>query len=332
MVVRSSVWVLVVAIGGSAIGSARAGMDYAPADITFTPTIVAGGGSFTGWDPPDSPEQRVDANTTSSPFAGVGSIWITKGDSNYIATATPISDRHLLSAAHAVDIDGNGVSDADSVTFVLNYGSDISHQIAASSWTIHPDFTGFTGSNHVDDMLIIELASPLPAGVPLYELRSTPVGAGTTFTMVGYGKSGYGDIGWTVDPSFSVKRVGYNNADQFFEGAREWRYDYDGPDGDGFMGGPTLGNLVETALGPGDSGGPGFVEIDGEHLLAATNTFAFGPNPLWTTSTRATGGGGMLVYPYLTWINSEIPEPGSAVIMLLAGGWLLGARARRRAA
>lgn len=60
-------------------------------------TIVAGDPVGT---PSDSPSNRVDANTTSSPYAGVGSLAIQNGPNLFICTATAISPNHVLTAAH----------------------------------------------------------------------------------------------------------------------------------------------------------------------------------------------------------------------------------------
>jgi hypothetical protein len=57
----------------------------------------------------------------------------------------------VLTAAHCLDTNNNGVADATSVLFTLNFGRDLSHQIEAESWTLHPDFTGFNRPSVHDD-------------------------------------------------------------------------------------------------------------------------------------------------------------------------------------
>jgi V8-like Glu-specific endopeptidase len=62
---------------------------------------VAGDPNFAS--DPDSPQQRVDPNTILSPFAGVGSItaFDENGAGTFLCTATPITSRHILTAATA---------------------------------------------------------------------------------------------------------------------------------------------------------------------------------------------------------------------------------------
>lgn len=293
-------------------------------------------GSATGT-PPDSPANRVDPNTTSSPFAGVGSVMA----GAYMGSGTPITPRHILTAGHLLDTDDDGSIDVTpaQVSFYLNYGGSPSQVIGASALAIHPDFTGFLNPALNDDLAIVTLASPLPAGVPIYPLYLDPVTAGDVLTMVGYGKSGYGDVGYTVGASLTVKRTGANAADLFYlddEGApvaEVFEYDFDRPAGSGSLGGPTLGNDVETTLGGGDSGGPSFIYDAGQWKLAGVNTYVWWFNGD-TPGTFGTGGGGMLIYPALGWINSEtgalIPEPATLLLAVGAAPLLALFRRRRR--
>src|SRR4029078_13330460 len=74
-----------------------------------------------------------------------------------------------------------------------------------------------------------------------------------------------------------------------------FRFDFDGPTGDGPSGGPRLGNRVETTFGPGDSGGPAFAGM----ILSGIDTFTQGDAPHFGSM-----GGGVNVFPYREWINA----------------------------
>ena len=90
-----------------------------------------------------------------------------------------------------------------------------------------------------------------------------------------------------------------------------WLADFDNPDGSaGFLGGSTLGNDIETNLGHGDSGGASFVTSGGEYYLAGTNTLGFRTATGPSFGFFGSGMGGMLVYPYLDWIDSITPLLG----------------------
>jgi hypothetical protein len=153
--------------------------------------------------------------------------------------------------------------------------------------------------------------------------------------MVGYGRSGDGVSGYTTNASFTVKRVGFNNADQFLAddegtGINEvFVFDFDFPNDSyanyaNYIGGLSLGNQIEATFGPGDSGGPSFIYQDEQWLLAGVNTFggSFVSDELVTGPEFpffGSGGGGMVVSAYAEWIDgnaANVPIP-SAV-------WLLG--------
>jgi hypothetical protein len=162
--------------------------------------------------------------------------------------------------------------------------------------------------------------------------------SGEVLEMVGYGVSGFGDVGGVeVLPDFHVKRSGKNNADLFVvddEGSgldEIFIYDFDGPTGTGLLGGATLGNDIETNVRGGDSGGPAFVEDAGQLLIAGVNTFEFAlsgttPPP---GEFGVLGGGVLIDAPQGNWIASIIPEP-TGWAMMVPGLTVMALLRRRR--
>jgi hypothetical protein len=254
---------------------------------TVTPMLLSGVASS---DPKqdDSPALRVDPNLANSPYAGVGALEIfpLAPSTASLCSASVIGQKYILTAAHCFDLNGDG--DVDSGIdgrFVLNVGRNRSHVIpiakddnGVSQIFVHKDFDGLNVNSH-DDIAVVQLNKAQMEGNPdtfpdPYKLRKKPLTVGQKLTLVGYGQSGFAnDATYTVPASATVKRVGKNvvdflTSDQLDEGttaSEVYGFDFDQP----FSGipksqGGSLGNKVETQLGPGDSGGPAFV---GQNLV-----------------------------------------------------------------
>jgi hypothetical protein len=93
--------------------------------------------------------------------------------------------------------------------------------------------------------------------------------------------------------------------------AEVFRYDFDAPATFGTLGG-SLGNDIETIIGPGDSGGPALIQTAGGWDVVGINTFTEGYGGRFGDI-----GGGVLVAPYREWIvqTTGIPEPGTGILV-----------------
>jgi len=255
---------------------------------------------------PDTPAARVDPNTPNSPWAGVGSITYNGGT----YTGTLIARRYVLTAAHAVPVDPAGMG----VLFNLNLGPGQSQHIPVIRVHKHPNFVGFNTPNLNDDIAVLELERDAPAAAPIYGLSAAPMAPGTVLTLVGYGASGNGSTGLSIDRDPTVKRTGQNSADAFVaddEGSGEnelYLFDFDGePGSSNFLGGKTLGNALETTFASGDSGSPAFIRENGFWKVAGVNTFVqFFPGGMRATGRFGTGAGGQIVRAYRRWILQVI--------------------------
>lgn len=269
--------------------------------------------------PDDAPSLRLDV---AGEFQFVGALSITGGAGTFKGSAVALSRDWLLTAGHNADLDDDGLPDADwSAAFYLPAvgGFAVSHAIT------HPDFTGFGVPVVNDDLALLRLAAPLPdVAFPGF---GAAVVAGDELTLVGFGRSGYGSYGYTTQASLTDRRSGCNVLDTFApddergEFAEVFRYDFDQPATTGQPGG-SLGNDLETIIGPGDSGGPALVQTASGWDVVGINTFTEGYGGLFGDI-----GGGVLIAPYRNWISevTGIPEPGTAS-SLIAGLILLAVR------
>lgn len=286
--------------------------DIADMPDDLTPVIVAGDPLGT---PSDSPTNRINPNSPVSAYAGTAHIFI---GNSFVCTATPISDRYLISANHCVDVDDDGDNDfGTNIRVTFNVSGDNSTVIfpsgVAAVYT-HPDYTGFNNPNVSDDIIIIELVNDLPADIPRYEIFRGSLNPNAILHLVGYGTTGDAVNGYIPgSASFNIKRVGQNRPDRGFfaddEGsgiAEIFQYDFDHWQGN------SLGNDIETTVGGGDSGGPAYIQVGNDLQLYGVNTYTGGGAPGFGSM-----GGGMLINGYLDFIDSIVdPVPGSFLLNL----------------
>jgi len=267
--------------------------------------------------PADSPSSRLDTEGT---YGFVGALEISSGGYNYYGSASALSPHWVLTAGHNVDFNDDGqVDDGLSVNLHLpGFGS-----YSASTFAVHPDFTGFGNPSIHHDLSLLYFEEPLPN--LLFPTLGTLLSLGDTATLVGFGRSGYGSYGYTTGASLTDRRVGFNIIDEFeaepSSGGILFRYDFDDPDSSG-----SLGNDIETLIGPGDSGGSLLVG----NSLVGVNTFTEGYGGLFGDM-----GGGIALNNEWGWIHETtglaIPEPSSILLLAIGSGCIVfHRRAKKR--
>jgi len=325
-------------------------------NATYSPLITSGA-------LPDSPSAHIDPNTPDSPYSGVVSINIRYDGNSFICSGALVGQRTVLSAGHCVDTDGNGTvvdlnKPGTDVRVVFNNNGTSYKLVTGTAVAMNPDYKGFgncpAGINAFcvnDDVALITLGEDAPSSAKIYKIAVNNQPAGTRVTMAGYGRSGDGVNGYYVPPSFFTKRTGENYIDLFdgddeqaWGGPNEvWYADFDGNGQDAFCTrfnacSPVLPNHRESGIGGGDSGGPSFVNMYGELMLVANNTFSGTFTEDQVEGSFGTFFGGILMSSYADWLANAsgnrvtlVPEPGSFALLGLGALMLVGARRRVKA-
>jgi hypothetical protein len=145
--------------------------------------------------------------------------------------------------------------------------------------------------------------------------------------LVGFGRSGNSTNASLTDRRYGSNVIDSFNLDDEGSGVFEiFRYDFDAPGTTGQIAG-SLGNDVETIIGPGDSGGAALRQTADGWELEGINTFTEGYGGFFGDT-----GGGILMEPYLDWIygTTGIPEPGCMALWISSAAILLWRRKRNQ--
>ncbi len=233
--------------------------------------------------------------------------------------------RHILTAAHVVDGDGDGVADNPvTVLFQMPGNNNITFTVQPSAITVAAGWGGKSAIAQGNDLAILRLpelapSGPTGTGAERYDIYRDRDEIGRTFTVVGYGNTGTGFAGATTGTA-GTKRSGSNRYDALKQtpsfGGR-LLYDFD----DGTSSENALGTATpvsqEAITWKGDSGGPLFLDgrISGIVSFADANYSAFDYDSVNDNSTFGEVKDVTRVSDFTAFIDANTTSPAYDLVL-----------------
>jgi hypothetical protein len=190
---------------------------------------------------------RILLGEETDEFPAVGIVGSVR--SGGFCTGTLITPTHVLTAGHCAEV----IEGPTSGTFQL--GDQI---YGTANVVIHPDYNFFTLAN---DIAILQLDEPVLDVEPSLIFRDAPL-VGDLLLIVGYGATGTADGG--SDGTFGTKRVGVTTIDEVTRDLVSWTFD----------------DESESNTAAGDSGGPGYINIEGDLFVASITSGGTEPDSI----------------------------------------------------
>lgn len=206
---------------------------------------------------------------------------------SFVCTATPITPRTLITAAHCLDR-ASKVTAVFYVDLSCESGFRFSRDaVRAVEFRWHPLYDPNSMNSNNPDIGLVHLAADIKPGYPIYKINTSPETLNSDLLLYGYGITSSNGTDSTILRKVSLSREEYS-----FE-----------------MKSIIIPNNGVRGICLGDSGGPGLVSSNGELQIATVNSFGYGPR------NDVCGGRSslILIHPFMSWVEQSLKAWGESI-------------------
>lgn len=216
-------------------------------------------------------------------------IAIEKNTGNsFVCTATPITSRTLITAAHCLDRAAR-VTAVFYADLTCASGFRFSRDtVRAVDFKYHPDYNPNAMNSANPDIGLVHLVADIKPGYPIYEINHAPETLNSELLLYGYGITGSNNSDSTI-----LRKVTLSRAEYSFE-----------------LSSIVIENNGVRGICLGDSGGPGLVRVGGKLQIASVNSFGYGPR------NDVCGGRSSLIllHPFMPWVHETLNKWGETLL------------------
>jgi hypothetical protein len=201
---------------------------------------------------------------------------------SFICTATPITSRTLITAAHCLDRAAQ-VTAVFYVDLLCSSGFKFSRDaIRAVDFTWHPDYDPNVMNSSNPDMGLVHLSADIKPGYQIYNINLAPETLNSELLLYGYGITGSNNSDSTV-----LRKVNLSSTEYTYEQQSM-----------------IINSNGARGICLGDSGGPGLVTSGQELQIATVNSFGYGPR------NDVCGGRAslILIHPFISWVHRALEK------------------------
>ena len=225
-------------------------------------------------------------NPTDKDSTTVAMVLSRKKKDAGICTGTLIGPKLLLTAAHCIkaSADETLIVFYSAISCESGFDSTKNSQ-RVSKVIVHKDYVPSEKTKEgINDIALIILQDPAPVNYPIYKIADPAKLKDSRLYFYGYGVTGSNEGGAGI-----LRKTSFSRNDFSVEKENnKIRVQQDNG----------------TGICSGDSGGPGFVNIDGEAQILGVNSFVKGPEDDFCNGTSTLA----LAYSYKEWIQDAMKK------------------------